>query len=146
MLVKTLSEVGLVGCVKQKKKVRSRAKDLYTSELFAKARRYAESHYDKWFILSAKYHLVESNDYIDTYDETLNEKTRAERKDWFEVVFEQIRDILPSPSSCTLYFHAGEKYREFLIRLLLDAGYSVRTPLEGLRIGKQLSWYKGHRA
>lgn len=134
--------IGLVGCVKKKVNMRSRAKDLYISNLFIKARKYVEIHYDKWFILSAKHHLVEPETYIEPYDETLNEKTVKERKEWSKIVFNQIKDKLPNPSEYELYFHAGVRYREFLIPLLTEAGYSCKVPLKGMGIGEQLSWYK----
>jgi len=134
--------IGLIGCVKKKKAVKSQAKDLYISDLFIKARRYVETHYDKWFILSAKYYLVDPKTCIEPYDETLNEKTVKERKEWSRRVFSQIKDRLPNPSQYELYFHAGIKYREFLIPILIKAGYSCKVSLKGMRIGEQLSWYK----
>jgi hypothetical protein len=142
--VSPLYRIGLVGCVKKKRKVRSRAKDLYISDLFIKARRYSEKHYNRWFILSAKYHLVEPDTYIEPYDETLNEKTRTERLIWSETVFHQIKGKLRQPSSFELYFHAGIRYREFLIPLLVEAEYTCKVPLEHLKIGEQLAWYKRH--
>ena len=137
-----MHRIGLVGCAKKKKKQRSKAKDLYISDLFIKTRRYAETRYDQWFILSTKYHLVEPQTYIDPYDETLNEKTTDERKEWSKVVFGQIRSKFPNPSSCELHFHAGARYREFLKPLLTEAGYSCEVPLKGLKIGEQLAWYR----
>lgn len=136
--------IGLVGCVKKKRKARSKARDLYISDLFIKTRRYSERHYDRWFILSAKYHLVEPETYIESYDETLNEKTKTERLEWAETVFRQVRDKLPHPPSYELHFHAGIRYREFLIPLLVEAGYTCKVPLEHLKIGEQLAWYERH--
>jgi len=134
--------VGFAGCAKQKRNTRSRAKDLYISNLFIKARQYVESNYDRWFILSAKYGLVEPEAYIEPYDETLNEKTVEERRKWSKRVFSQIISKLPNSSQYELYFHAGAKYREFLIPLLVEVGYSCKVPLKGMKIGEQLSWYK----
>lgn len=136
--------IGYVGCVKRKRKTESKAKDLYTSDLFAKARKYAEEHYDKWFILSAKHHLVEPETVIGPYDETLNEKGIKERREWAKTVFNQIRQKFPDPTLYKLYFHAGTRYREFLIPLLRRAEYYCEVPLERLKIGEQLSWYKRH--
>ena len=137
-----MQKIGFIGCVKKKIKIGAQARDLYISDLFLKARSYVEKHYDKWFILSAKYHLLEPETFIEPYDETLNDKTAEERQRWSMIVFNQIRDKLPTPSSCGLFFHAGKRYREFLIPLLTEAKYSCRVPLEGLGIGKQLAWYK----
>lgn len=139
-----MRRVGLIGCVGQKQSSKSRAKELYTSDLFVKAKRYSEKHYDKWLILSAKYHLVEPETYIEPYDETLNDKTTVERREWSKAVSDQIADKFPDSKAVKLYFHAGVKYREFLIPLLIEAGYSCEVPLKGLRIGEQLAWYNKH--
>jgi hypothetical protein len=37
-------------------------------------------------------------------------------------------------------FLAGHRYREFLTPLLLERNVSVQVPMQGLRIGEQLSW------
>jgi hypothetical protein len=41
-------------------------------------------------------------------------------------------------------FLAGERYREFLARHLASRGVEVSVPMEGLRIGEQLSWLGQH--
>lgn len=134
----------MIGCVKRKRSSRSLAKDLYISDLFVKTRQYVEANYDRWFIISALYFLVDPETVINPYDETLNDKTVEERRQWSKTVFKQIKQKLPDPSSIVIYFHAGKQYREFLIPLLDEAGYSIKVPLEGLGIGKQLAWYKRH--
>jgi len=137
-----LIRIGLVGCVKNKRAYGSKAKDLYTSDLFMKARRYVEENYDHWHILSAKYHLVDPEAEIYPYDETLNDKTISERKAWSKRVFDQLHPLYPNPKSQVFIFHAGKRYREFIIPLLEEYGYQFEIPLEGLGIGKQLAWYK----
>lgn len=132
--------VGLIGCAKTKKACRSRAKDLYTSALFRKARRYAEANYDRWLILSAKYGLLDPKAMVDPYDETL--KSFSERKIWSERVFEQLRTLFPDPKRQIFMVHAGKTYREFLMCLLRREKYQFQTPLEGLGLGKQLEWYQ----
>ena len=51
--------VALVSCVKSRRPEPAPARDLYTSPLFRAMRRYAESHADAWYILSAKHGLVD---------------------------------------------------------------------------------------
>ena len=51
--------VALVSCVKSRRPEPAPARDLHTSPLFRAMRRYAESHADAWYILSAKHGLVE---------------------------------------------------------------------------------------
>ena len=50
--------VYLISCVSRKPKRACAAGDLYVSDLFRKARRYAEASGCSWFILSAEHGLV----------------------------------------------------------------------------------------
>lgn len=141
-----MQKIGLVGCAKGKRAAVSRAKDLYTSDLFVKTRAYAEKHYDGWRILSAKHHLISPESRIGPYDETLTVKRKAERRKWAHKVFSQIVEEFPNPETVEFYFHAGDRYKEFLVPLLVETGYPCKLPLQGLKIGEQLAWYKRRSA
>lgn len=134
--------VYLVSCVSQKKEGTTRARDLYISDWFVKARKNVELTGCFWFILSAKYGLTDPNSVIKSYDATLKTMGIRERRDWADRVFLQIRERFPRPSH--FVFLAGATYREFLARLLLDWGATIEIPLEGLRIGEQLRWLGRH--
>lgn len=133
--------IGLISCTKSKKDHPSKPKELYmTSHLFKKARKYCEKYHDGWYILSAKHHLLDPNGpEIEPYDETLNNASTAERREWSKKVFEQLKeeDLL----SKKLIIHAGKKYYEFLIPLLEDVDVEYEIPTEGLAIGQSMSWY-----
>ena len=139
-----MEKVGFVSCVKGKAPTPRPAELLYTSDLFQKARMYVVRCYDHWYVLSAKLHLVEPSEVIEPYDETLLQKNARQRRYWAQTVYKQIRQRLPEASAYILYFHAGTSYREYLIRLLIGAGYRCEVPLQGLGIGQQLGWYKHH--
>lgn len=62
----------------------------------------------------------------------------AERHEWAEQVAQQIDKAIPNLSQ--VVFLAGKQYREFLSGYLLSRGVLVSIPMEGLRIGEQLSW------
>lgn len=56
-------EIGLVSCTKSKRSEASPPADLYTkSALFRKAREYAETYHDAWYVLSAIHHLLDEVD------------------------------------------------------------------------------------
>ncbi|MCH7477966.1 MAG: hypothetical protein IIA14_07685 [SAR324 cluster bacterium] len=114
------------------------AKDLYDSPLFRKARAYAETRADAWYILSAKYGLVEPNAQISPYDRTLDNMGIAERRPWGFAVFDQLRTQVGTGD--TVVFLAGQRYREFIEKPLQECGVAVEVPMEGMRIGEQLSW------
>jgi hypothetical protein len=68
--------------VKSKQTKRAQAKDLYTSPLFRRARRYAEQVADRWFILSAKHGLLNPSKVIAAYEQTLTRMPVEERRTW----------------------------------------------------------------
>lgn len=135
--------IALVSCVAQKLNRPAPARDLYTSTLFVGLRRYAEAHADAWFILSAKYGLVDPNEVIESYELTLNNMGTQARLAWAARVREALAPKLPS--GCAVILLAGQRYREFIEPWLRERGHPVSIPLEGRRIGEQLQWLKQHR-
>jgi hypothetical protein len=123
----------LVSCVGKKAPGSCRAKDLYQSEWFRKARRWAEQNGSRWYILSALHGLLYPENSIPPYEKTLNEMPVEERKQWGKLVSNQLRNIPPG----RIVILAGEKYREYL----KTDRHIVDVPLKGLGIGQQLAWF-----
>ena len=136
--------VYLVSCVSQKQEYACAARDLYVSDLFRKARRYAEASGCSWFILSAEHGLVSPEQVIAPYERTLNKMGVADRRAWAQRVVQQLGEAVPDLSQ--VVFLAGERYREFLASHLAGRGVTISVPMEGLRIGEQLSWLGQHTA
>lgn len=134
--------VYLVSCVSKKREQASAARDLYISDWFRKARRYAESSRCLWFVLSAEYGLVPPDKMIAPYERTLNTMGVADRRAWAKRVAQQL--IEAAPNLASVVFLAGERYREFLADHIARRGITVSVPMEGLRIGEQLSWLSKH--
>jgi hypothetical protein len=114
------------------------ARELYCSDWFLKARAYVEAQGDEWFILSAKYGLVEPNEVIAPYDETLNEMPSSQRRAWAERVALQLQPHCRV--GLDIVFLAGLRYREYLVPTLQAWGCRIRVPMEGLGIGEQKAW------
>jgi len=134
-----MSLIGLISCVKTKKAYATEAKDLYDSPLFLNSKKYAEKRLDEYYILSAKYGLVESSQIIRPYEETLNGKSKNERLIWAKDVFNKLQNLIDKNDQ--IVFLAGEVYREFLENLLEEQKISHQSPLNKYSIGKQLQWY-----
>ncbi len=133
-----MAKIGLISCVSKKCHSETFAKELYTSALFTKSRQYVERNCDTWFILSAKYGLVEPNEIIEPYNETLNSKTKYDREEWAKKVWKTLCLRLKPNDQVTIL--AGDKYREKLIPLLIEYGCKIHIPMKGLGIGSQLKW------
>lgn len=131
-------KIGLISCTKKKKTFLCEAEKLYSeSFLFRHALRYCKRHYDKVYILSAEYGLVELHQKIKPYDLTLKSMKKEKRRNWAEKVASELKKKIKKGD--VLYFHTGKYYRELLIPLLDN---QIKVPLKHLEIGKQLSFYK----
>ncbi len=135
-------DLALMGCVKTKLEGRHKAKDLFISPLFLGRRARAEALGVPWFILSAKYGLLDPEREVDTYDVSLNDASTAERRAWAARVLGQLQERFGSVAGKTVEVHAGASYRKFgLVQGLRAAGARVNVPLEHARQGEQLAWY-----
>lgn len=138
LYVKVKMKVVLISCVAKKRNCASLAKDLYVSPLFKGAYRYAQKlDADIIYILSAKYGLLNCNDFVQPYNKTLNTKPLKEVQQWAKEVYCQLCKVA-DPKTDEFVFLAGERYRKYLLPLLKN----VSVPLQGMGIGKQLAFYK----
>lgn len=140
-------DILLVGCVKGKLEWASRveAKDLYVSPLWRSRRIYAESSGRPWYILSAKYGLLDPNARIAWYDLALGNLPAAQRRAWSQRVVDSLLERFPSIEGKIVEIHAGKDYVDFGLETgLKQAGAVVQRPLLGIPIGKHLGWYREH--
>ncbi len=133
-----MKRVFLVSCVGLKRTEPTKARDLYYSPWFIKARGYVESTDAPWYILSAKYGLVSPDQIIAPYNETLAGLRATQRRHWAQNILSQLTLTLTPNQSVIIL--AGEHYREFLIPTLVSRGISVSVPMKHLGIGEQLRW------
>jgi hypothetical protein len=143
MPVEKVETICLVSCVAAKRTTPAPAKDLYESDWFIRARAYAQSVGSCWFILSAKYGLVNPGEMIEPYEMTLNTMGVAERQKWARLVQGQMDQCMPDADRIVIL--AGQRYREFLMDYLARRAQTVDVPMKGMRIGEQLSWLGKHR-
>jgi hypothetical protein len=130
--------VYLVSCVSKKRSTPARARDLYTSDWFVKARDYVERSRSLWFILSAEHGLVPPDLTMAPYERTLNYMSAAERRAWAARVKAQMETSLPIVDRVVVL--AGLRYREYLMDYLAQRARIVEVPMKGLTIGRQLHY------
>jgi hypothetical protein len=119
--------------------------DLYESEWFLKAKHYVLQQGPEviWMILSAEHGLVYPRTIIEPYDTTLKTMSTKEVKRWANKVILQMEKRLPQSVSKVIFL-CGLPYRKHLVKYLQGRGISIEVPMEGLKIGEQLSWLKKH--
>jgi hypothetical protein len=133
-----MNRLFLISCVAAKKPEPSAAGELYASTWFRKARKLIQKTGSPWFILSAEHGLLAPGTVIAPYERTLNRMSASERREWAKRVQEQMEESLPKADEVVVL--AGNRYRENLMRYLRRRFSQVTVPMEGLTIGRQLSW------
>ncbi len=135
-------KIALVSCASKKHSGRHQAQDLYNSPLFRKSIAFVKKEADRWYILSAKYYLLEPKKIIKNYNKSLRMLSREERKKWAVKVIKLLRK--KSVPQDEIIILAGTLYRRDIVPKLKDMGYRVKIPLEDKPIGKQLQWLGKH--
>lgn len=130
-------KVSFIACGKRKQAGRAKARDLYTGALFKKCLSYSEKNFDRVFILSAKYGLLDLDSPVEYYELSLNSLRARELEEWARRVMVRLSGEITAGDD--LYFFTGERYRRHLMRWLPN---NKSAPMKGLSIGKQLRWLK----
>jgi len=128
--------VTLIACSANKLAHPAPAKELYTGQLFQKARVLTENCSDQYFILSALHGLLNPEKIIAPYNYTLKNLNQRERNGWGDRIVRDTLWRIPANSRITLL--AGNDYCNPIEAKLRQKGFYVTRPLKGLPIGKQL--------
>ena len=135
-----------MGCVKAKACSPSQACDLYVSTLFRSRRLYVEDSCDEWWILSAEHGLVHPNQILKPYDLSMQELSADMRRMWSAKVLQSLQYKCGIAKGDIVEIHAGHEYRNFgLIDGLLDIKATMEIPVQGMKFGHQLNYYKTAR-
>lgn len=147
-----MAKIVLISCVNTKLSHKAKAEDMYISHLFKNSLLYAKKlKPNKIFILSAKYGLLQLDDEIEPYDETLSyvPKKQREKKPNLKILSKKERDewakrvIQKLGENCDLnsdkiIFLAGKRYSEKLLPHIKN----YEDPLNGLGLGKRIQFLK----
>lgn len=161
--------IALVACSTTKLSTPAPARDLYQGHLFRLSRAWAERFASSWYILSAKYAVLDPDRVIEPYDFSMADLARGDRyhpltpSPLARPSLEQVRHPAPVDAwaiRCRglLMGHrgqgarilagdrvvilAGAAYREPLVSLLVAWHALVETPLAQLGIGRQKQWLR----
>jgi cytoplasmic iron level regulating protein YaaA (DUF328/UPF0246 family) len=133
-----MGKIVLISCVSRKLNTPAKAKDIYTSPLFKYNLKYAYlQNPDKIFILSAKYGIIGLDEKIEPYNQTLNEFSEKQKREWADKVLSKMKKETNLKND-EFIFLAGKNYRKYLTGHMKNS----TAPLERLGIGKQLKFLK----
>jgi len=137
-----MTTIALISCSQAKLPVPAAARFLYQGQLFHHSLIYAlKRKVDHIYILSAKHGLLRWDIWVEPYDESLNDMTRSQVKDWSRKVIHDLAK-LHNLETDRFIILAGQRYREFITPHLTH----VEIPLKGLGIGQQIQRLKLSKA
>ncbi len=111
---------------------------LYRGRFFRRALAYVrQAGYDSIYILTAHRGLVGVDEIVESSNLSLYWFTVAERRAWSRRVAQKLGALVPPPAWVDIF--AGERYRQFIVKLLEQDGYAVCAPLAVLRAGRQIA-------
>lgn len=135
--------VFVIGCAAKKRPTRSPARELYTSPLFRKSLELASLIADAAYVASAKHGLVELDEELEPYEETLVGKPKAERLAWGCNVGNALEArLLGGVARPRVVILAGEPYSAPIIAALASRPRFL-PPIDlllGMQIGERLSF------
>jgi predicted transcriptional regulator len=134
--------VGLVSCTKSKLDEAAPARELYSpSWVFTKSVEYVEERCDEWLVLSAKHGLVEPDEVIEPYDETLAGTKKATKDEWATRVREQLKARYEG-KRVKFVLMAGESYAGAVEGIEQEAWIDakVEQPMKGMSTGFRRRW------
>ena len=132
--------VVLVGCSSGKAPTARPAAELFTGAAFTKARDLARSSGAPWYVLSAKFGLLDPGEVVAPYDVYLPDQPAGYRTAWGAWVVAQLA-TRHGLSGTVVEVHAGRAYCDPLRAPLAAAGATLVEPLAGLGLGERLAWY-----
>lgn len=137
------ARVGLVSCTSKKLKHAAPARELYAaSPNFRKWVAWVERSCDRWFVLSAKHHLVHPDEVLAPYDKTLDDEPAAEKRRWSTHVVSELQAALGDLSRHSFEIHASRNYWAFGLRQQLEArAATVTIPAESLDMYQRSAFY-----
>lgn len=119
-----MKTIGLIGCSKHKlgKDCPARlfkAKDIYIGNTFKISRDFGLSKFkcEDWYILSAKYNLLDKEEKIPYYDLYLGHQSSADKNEWAQKVLSKLKEKYDLRND-VFYIFAGSDYYQKLLPYL----------------------------
>lgn len=133
-----MDRVAIIPCTNQKSTVPGPAREVWQGANFQLTLYHAEKYYDRVFIMSYKYGLIEPDTLIEPYDIDLKTASAAERLEWWWTVREHIKKLAEEhPDLIAVY--TGKFERNRFLREFVRNGYRrLIIPWESDAIGQRM--------
>lgn len=135
-----MTPIFLLSCGKEKRTYSCKAKNLYCSSRFIDTRRFVEHQNSDWYILSAKYGLLDPNIIIEPYDYSNFQKTSLEQYFWADTIVKALLKIYTAPQ--TFVILAEDSYSITVSEILQNHGFQIVLPYHNLSYNDQKVYFE----
>lgn len=140
-----MKNVYLIACTKAKQNYSCTTEEMYMkSSLYRLSYEYCinevKGNCSEIYILSAKYHLLPLSKKISPYNETLINMNSNKKKEWGQVVYNQMKETFDM-NNTHFVFLTGKEYMQPIISYLKNDQYSNPIPQQ-YSLGCKMKWLK----
>lgn len=131
-----VTTVAIIPCTAQKSEVGGPARDVWVGGHFQLTLAYAEYFFDKVYIMSYKYGLIDPNFYIEPYDIDMRLEKAGERIKWWYMMRDHIADLVERDKPDLVALFTGQFERQRIqLEFLRNGCPNVIVPWAGLGSG-----------
>jgi len=137
--------VAIIPCTAQKSEVGGPARDVWVGGHFQLTLAYAEYFFDKVYIMSYKYGLIDPEFFIEPYDIDMRIEKASERIKWWYMMRDHIADLIERDKPDLVGLFTGQFERQrIMLEFKRNDCPNVIVPWEGLGSGyRQQAVYDG---
>lgn len=135
-------KVAVINCGAEKQGIECKAKDMYIGSLFVASRKFAQTNYEQYCILSAKYHCLLPDDVIKPYDMFLGNFNKQQKQEWWSITANQLLEKFPKGTQFD--FYVGQDYLEGIVPILENSNVVCNCYLNHLGMGYKIQWFNQH--
>lgn len=133
------ASVAIIPCTNQKSDHPAPAREVWVGHHFQLVLAHAEMFYDRVFVMSYKYGLIDPDFHIEPYDIDIKNSKAADKLRWWFNLRSDIR-LLSSWNPLLVALYTGDIERDRIMREFVRSGTrQVILPFEGLSIGKRMA-------
>tara|TARA_R100000152_G_C6779379_1_gene210950 strand:+ start:867 stop:1280 length:414 start_codon:yes stop_codon:yes gene_type:complete len=126
--------IGIIGCGSKKQIKKCRAEDMYLGSFFKMSTSIVKKTTERYFILSAKYGVLNPSDIIEPYELKITDLKTEQYRRWIFQNSKRLQQLINKNE--TIYSLASDRYNNALYQ------FNVYAPMTGLTMGYRNSWLR----
>lgn len=131
--------IAIIPCTNQKSSIPGPAREVWQGQHFQLTLAHTEIFYDKVYVMSFKYGMIEPDFRIEPYDLNIKYANARQKLEWWWKIRDDVKRIAEEDKPSLIAVYTGSFERDRLMREFVRNGVrQVILPWEGLGIGERM--------